>query len=944
MTYPAWRLPLVVLSALWPALIACGPVRGAIPLPEHPRPDFQRPLWKNLNGPWQFRFDTDDEGLRQRWFEGGPDFNETIQVPFSWGSPLSGVEDRANIGWYHRPLRLPPVWQGQRVFVVIGACDWHTTAWIDGQELGEHRGGYTPFEFELTDHLTADTDHRLVLRVDDTAHPFKLEGKQGYGRAAGIWQTVYLEARPAVALETIHFTPKIALEKVFVAVTLDRPASQDMELSLEFRHADGSTSLVKQRIRSRGHYFLFDVNIENPHLWSLDDPFLYEVEAILRGPEGDDRVSTYFGMREIGVGKLPGTEIPYVFLNGKPVYLQMTLDQSFHPQGYYTFPSDQIMRDEILRTRQIGLNGQRVHIKVEIPRKLYWADKLGVLIQADLPNSWGPPSDRMKEESEYALRQMIGRDYNHPSIFSWVNFNETWGLVSGPGDAAAEYSQETQEWVRSLYQLTKQLDGSRLVEDNSPCNDDHVATDLNSWNAYLPGYAWREKLDQICRDTYPGSPWNFIGSNTQGGQPMLNSECGNVWGYRGGTGDVDWSWDYHLMINEFRRHPQCCGWLYTEHHDVINEWNGYWRADRSQKHTGLEQLVPGMSLKDLHAPLYLSLDRALCTEVKPGQLVTVPIHASFMSDQALGSMLSLEAELTGWDRLGQKETYWKASRPVAYEPWQQRELTPLQVPMPEHPALALLAVTLRNVGGAALHRNFTTYLVDDGPPLPQETILLGRLGLPGLGEKWCVVARFAPNSFTDADWSMKQWQVLEGLKVNGAGAGHFEYQIPWPTGLDLQDIEQAALHLECSAKQLFGKDRANVAQREGDFMRREGPHDPSLNPNAYPMTDDTTFPSQVRVRIAGEVAGAFDLPDDPADHRGILSWFSQRRDGRLREAGSYGYLIRAPIPTIALKRAFRLGKLTIRLEVDEALSGGLAIYGRRFGRYPLDPTLVFVLR
>ncbi len=131
------------------------------------------------------------------------------------------------------------------------------------------------------------------------------------------------------------------------------------------------------------------------------------------------------------------------------------------------------------------------------------------------------------------------------------------------------------------------------MEDNSPCQEDHVVTDLNTWHAYLPGYAWKEHLDQVVAKTYSGSPWNFTVGYSQGSQPNLNSECGNVWGYTGSTGDVDWSWDYHLMINEFRRHPQIGGWLYTEHHDVINEWNGYYRYDRSEKETGLQDWSMG---------------------------------------------------------------------------------------------------------------------------------------------------------------------------------------------------------------------------------------------------------------------------------------------------------------------------------------------------------------
>jgi hypothetical protein len=152
-----------------------------------------------------------------------------------------------------------------------------------------------------------------------------------------------------------------------------------------------------------------------------------------------------------------------------------------------------------------------------------------------------------------------------------------------------------------MYRLAKSLDPTRLVEDNSACNYDHTETDLNTWHAYLPGYAWAEFMENASRNTYPGSQWNFAPGYRQGRQPMLNSECGNVWGYEGSTGDVDWTWDYHIMMNEFQKHPKMAGWLYTEHHDVINEWNGYYRYDRSEKQTGLEEILPGMSLRDLHS-------------------------------------------------------------------------------------------------------------------------------------------------------------------------------------------------------------------------------------------------------------------------------------------------------------------------------------------------------
>ena len=910
----------------------------SIPLPEHPRPDFERPQWLNLNGTWQFRFDPDDAGEREAWQAGETAFPRSIVVPFSWGAPLSGVEDEADVGWYARAVTVPEGWEGRRVFLVVGAADWHTTAWLDGHELGRHRGGYTPFAFEITPYATPGAAQRLVLRVDDTKHPFKLEGKQGYGPARGIWQTPYLEARGDVPLDALHLAPDVDAGQVTVTAYLLEPAPDDLALRLTFKNGD--VPEVSRTVPEGADHATFEVPMPGARLWSLDDPFLYEVEARLGGGEvAEDTVSTYFGMRRISVVDLPGSGYPYVALNGEPVYLQLALDQAYHPEGFYTFPSDAFMRDEILRSRQIGLNGQRIHVKVGIPRKLYWADRLGMLIMADVPNSWGEPDAEMQHEVEYALRQMIKRDYNHPSIFAWVPFNETWGLFTRQevgGEEQRNYLPETQAWVVAIYELAKALDPTRLVEDNSPCcGRGHTATDLNSWHAYLPGWAWEEHLREIGENTFPGSAWNFEEGYRQDRQPNVNSEFGNVWGYQGSTGDVDWSWDYHRAVNAFRRHPEVAGWLYTEHHDVVNEWNGYWRFDRSEKETGLSAFVEGMTLADLHAPLYIATDNELSRDVAAGSMLEVPLWASFMTGRAAyGDTLTLHAVLYGWNALGEKRTYHRTSRAVPYRPWMQQALEPLAVPMPEEPGVAVLALVLKEAGGVALHSNFTTFVVTGD--LSDETKLASG--------KTARVVRVDPARFADADWSLKQWQVLDGLKINGAGAGFFEYRLPWPDDVPLGDVETAAFLVEVSAKQLFGKDREGDEQIEGDFMRGRGTLDPSLNPNAYPMTDATRFPSAVTVRIQGDVAGRYDLADDPADHRGILSWHAQLRDRRLREAGSYGYLLKVPIPRAALENAASSGEMAIRLDVDDALPGGLAVYGARFGRYPLDPTLIFTLR
>jgi hypothetical protein len=935
--------PLSTMSAALAFTVVLAGAAGAqpaIPLPEHPRPDFQRPAWVNLNGTWQFRFDAADEGLRQTWEKGATDFPLAITVPFPWGSRLSGVPDTAKIAWYARTIEVPSGWQGQRVFLVVGASDWHTTAWLDGNKLGEHKGGYTPFEFELTPHLRPGAKQRLTLRVDDADRAFKLEGKQGYGNARGIWQTPYLEARGKAALGAIHFTPDLDARKVTVEADLLEAAPQDLTLRLAFK--TGGVAAVERRIPRGDTKVKFDVAVPEPRRWSLEDPFLYEVDASLTAAGlPPDAVSTYFGMRKISVVNLPGTDYRYVALNDEPVYLQLALDQAYHPDGFYTFPTDAALRNEILMARQIGLNGLREHVKIESPRKLYWADRLGVLIMADVPNSWGQPTAEMRQEIEHAMRAMIRRDYNHPSVFSWIPFNETWGLYTDVPKAGQEkpekvYQPETQKWVASIYRLAKSLDPTRLVEDNSVCcGKGHTETDLNSWHAYLPGWAWDEELGKASQGTHPGSTWNFEAGYKQDRQPNINSEFGNVWGYEGSTGDVDWSWDYHRAVNSFRRHPKIAGWLYTEHHDVINEWNGYWRFDRSEKFDGMGDLASGMTLRDLHAPLYVAVGASadLSRSVKAGETVEVPLWASFLTGStAYGGGLALQARLREWDSLGRERTTFTTRRAIAYRPWMSEALPPLSVPMPKEPGVAVLAVELTDQGGAVLHRNFTTFVVEGARP-DEVTLADGRRAH---------VARIDPKAFTDARWSLKQWNVLEGLKVNGAGAGHFEYRLAWPKGVPLSDVAAATFLVEASAKQLYGKDRPDAREMAGDYMRGLGTLDPSRNPNAYPMTDETRFPSAVTVRVNGVLAGRQELADDPADHRGILSWHSQLKDKKLREAGSYGYLLEVPIPRAALEKAAADGTLVIRLEVDEALAGGLAVYGARFGRYPLDPTVVFV--
>ena len=906
----------VLLLAAAALLAACTakPQTCEIPLPEHPRPDFERAEWINLNGWWDFTF---DEATAQKGIEDGTSagFDQRILVPFPWGSKLSEVENEGDIAWYARKVTVPKEWEGKRVFVVVGASDWQTDAWFDGKSLGSHKGGYTPFEFELTDDVRFGKEQMIAFRVDDVLNDTHPYGKQGYGDAKGIWQTVYLEARGENYIKSIHFTPDIDNSTVKVDLKLAAPASGE-----QFKLSFADTAQHDYVSELSGDSASFEVAIKDQHLWDLDDPYLYEVKAsIVKDGAAEDEVSSYFGQRKISVAPFPGQDYNYVALNDKPIYLQLCLDQSYHPDGFYTFPSDEFMKNEIMISKKLGLNGNRIHIKVEVPRKLYWADKLGLLIMADVPNFWGAPVAEARENWEACMRSEVERDYNHPSIFAWIDFNETWGLFS----EGHVYTPETQEWVRDMYHLTKSLDPSRLVEDNSACNNDHVESDINSWHGYHRGFVWDDVISVFDKGAFPGSTQNYIGGNKQGREPMINSECGNVWGYEGNTGDCDYSWDYHIMMDAFRRHPKCAGWLYTEHHDVINEWNGYVKFDRSEKIFGLGDIVPGMDITDFHKPYYIEADKYLVTRPSAGQTVNVPVYASFMTDKDPGK-LTLETLLVGWDNLGQKHEYGKAEMEVPFSPYLSRTVGNIPVSIPGYKGLYVLQMVLKNAKGEALHHNFTTFKVDNGKDADG------------------ILVPFAPASYTASEWSADKAEVLGGLKVNGFGNGWFEYTVELPKGIDPAKVASAKLVFEAGAKQKFGKDVKDGTSSDGDYMRGGGTFDRCKTRNAYAITDNELWPSKVSVSVNGKDAGSFDLADDPADQRGLLSWASQPNEKFLYEGGSYGQLLNADIPAEAIAQTLKI-RFTVPADVNDG-KGGLAIYGKDFGRYPLDPTIVLTLK
>lgn len=916
-------------------LFSCKKPAEFIPLAEHPRPDFERDVWQNLNGYWQFAPDSAGTGEAENWFSKPEVFDRKIMVPFSWACSLSEIQmPNVDTGWYLRYFTISneKAWNNKDIYLVIGASDFHSKVWVNEKFVGEHKGGYVPFEFNISKALIKGKN-RLVIMVEDKELDNRPSGKQYYGNAKGIWQTVYLEPRDKVFISRIYFTPDIDNSKVGVRLILSSPAPSDMNFSLI-----GKDNGVKyeSKIKEGSREADFSVGLLNMRRWSVESPFLYEVKASINSPEIKDEVNTYFGMRKISVVQIPGKDFSYVALNNNPVYLRLTLDQSYHPEGFYTFPSDNFVKEEILRAKDLGINGLRIHIKAEIPRKLYWADKLGLLIMEDVPNYWGEPTHEAKANWEYIARNEVERDYNHPSIFSWVLFNETWGLFSKDSvTGKSVYTPETQEWVRTWYRRTKEFDKTRLVEDNSPCNLDHVETDLNTWHSYNPARLWQYVMDEYIKNTFPGSKYNFIGGNVQGSQPMLNSECGAVWGYDGSTGDIDLTWEYHIMMNEFRKRPKIAGYLFTEFHDVINEWNGYYRFDRSRKEFGLDEFCQGMTMKDLQSDLYVVAGNDFFRSYKGGETIELPLGLSSVISE-IPNNLKIDYVVFGWDQKGDRFEWVKGVADAAGEAFTYKPINPVKIRLPEISAVMSFATVLKDGNGTILQRNFVPFRVEGKIPAGTRIVSV------------------SPSAFKDASWSIRHLAPQQGRKVWGMGSGFFEYEFSLPPELKPENVDSIQFVAELASRYPQEKYlEEGDAESIGMTVVSTKGIIPGYGRNSYPQTDEKTFPSIVAISINGQEIAKINLPDDPADHRGILSWMnqesgwkwgSQNRDKKwlLDEAGSYGYLVKVRLDAESTKKYIESGKAIIRLQVNDAdaLKGGLSVYGKDSGRFPLDPSII----
>lgn len=851
----------------------------------HPSPDKRRPEWFNLNGEWDFSLDL-------------PRYDKKINVPFSIASPLSGIaKDYKGAGCYRRTVRYTP--RLSRLFLIIGACDYECRVTVNGKELGTHLGGYARFEFEVTEVWDKSGDNVIEIRSfddDSTAHTY---GKQGYGNIRGIWQTVYLEERPSSYI------------KDFVIRTrTDGSVSVRAEIEGEYdtfcaSFADAETT---DFVREAENCAALSFKIDTPKLWSPDSPALYYGSLKLQHGSECDVISTYFGIREIGSVKCRNGR-RYVALNGKPVYLNSTLDQSFNPQGFFTLPSDEDCEKEILRLKKLGLNSVRIHIKTEEPLKLYYADKHGLMVIQDIPCFWGEPTEEARALFDTQMIECMKRDINHPSIIQWVLYNETWGLFTGTGEDKV-YTKDTQEWVRYNYKRAKALDPTRLVEDNSPCNQDHVETDINTYHFYRNGYQnVKDVIEEYCAGAEPGSSKNYIGGNVSGDIPHMNSECGNVWGVDGSAGDSDMSWHYKYMLNEFRLHDAESGFVFTEFHDVINEFNGYYRIDNSEKVFGYGDYVPGMTIRDLHAQDFLAYDAPPMQTVLPGEAVSLPLYISSFTDERHHQPMKAAVELACIDGNGKCEVVQRLSLPFVISDYGLQKIGDATLYMPDQDCVAVARLYLKDENDATVMRNFVCF---------------------------DVAARKLEESSTNAD---KKQLVLplssaliqgdgglcqEGEKLNSLSGGSVTFTIDPKTLPENASV----LRFEASARETFSRDQ-NVENHDAkDLSYMLGYRvDRGANPNCFfQTTKGSEYRSTLRVLVNGREFFSTELPDDPADSRGCLSWHYQKVDNLLDEAGTYGYLYEMPLPKDLMERE----TLTITFTSDK----GFSLFGRKSGRYP----------
>ncbi len=550
----------------------------SIPRPEHPKPQFEREEWINLNGTWQFERDDSRSGAVRGLYRDGVSLAGTITVPFCPESRLSGVEDKDFYYGlcYKREFSLPATWDGGRVLLHFGAVDYRCEVYVNDRSVGTHQGGYVSFALDITDALCPGSNRLTVFVQDDTRDPLIPSGKQSekfdsyscfYTRTSGIWQTVWLEHLPDVHICSARYTTDAENGVLNMTVRLNGSGTFTAGACYEGKPMGSVTAA------SRGGVLQLSLPLDETHLWEPGHGRLYTLELSY----GDDRVKSYFGLRSIAL-----TDRKFL-INGKSVFQRLVLDQGFYPDGIYTAPSDAELCADIERSLACGFNGARLHEKVFEERFLYHCDRLGYLAWGEYPN-WGV--DISDPRALHAILpewlDEVERDYNHPAIIGWCPFNETWDY-----DGRKQYD----DTLRAVYRATKAADPTRPCIDTS--GNFHVESDIYDIHDYEQDTtALAHHYDRLNETgIFKGQ---FDNRQHHRGEPFFVSECGgirwsvvssdNAWGYGNAPKtEEEYLERFGKMMEIFLGQKYSFGLCYTQLTDVEQEQNGLYTYDRKPK-------------------------------------------------------------------------------------------------------------------------------------------------------------------------------------------------------------------------------------------------------------------------------------------------------------------------------------------------------------------------
>ena len=538
---------------------------------QYPRPDMVRNAWMNLNGLWNYAITR--KGMKPEKWDG------TILVPFPIESAVSGVRKRVSENenlWYKRDFIIPNVWNKKHILLNFEACDWETRIWVDGKEVGTHRGGYDPFTFDITQSIGDKKIHELLVCVwDPTDKGTQPRGKQvsspgsiWYTPTTGIWQTVWIEP-----VNESYISSFRTVTNTNGTIIFKSDVKNGAEGSLSFIVKKEGKTIATATGNADNE---ITVQIKDPILWSPDRPFLYDISIELKkNNKIVDRVKSYTGIRKISIGKT-SDGFTRMLLNNDFVYQNGPLDQGFWPDGIYTPPTEDAMVYDLRMTKKMGFNMLRKHVKVENRIFYYWCDKLGIIVWQDMPSgdvSIGgiqPDINKSKEATEqyeFELRRMIETKYNHPSIIMWVPFNEGWGQFE----------------TGRITQMIADYDPTRLVNSSSGWTDRGTGN-INDIHHYPDPIAQpAEEKRAIVLGEFGG-----LGLPVQGHTWELKN-----WGYRNMEDSLQLLKkyeSYYDQINKFVNENGLSATIYTQTTDVETETNGLMTYDRKINKMGVENV------------------------------------------------------------------------------------------------------------------------------------------------------------------------------------------------------------------------------------------------------------------------------------------------------------------------------------------------------------------